>query len=79
MLVDHNGGKVHIRCPRWEVGDRLRVKDDTIGNPEVVVERIEGPTIYHGSDLSDAFMYYVFEPARNERYPCLGKGLERIR
>lgn len=76
---------ITILEPRWQPGDRARLvcpwlakQRPDVGFPEVVVERIDGPYTGSHKDRDDAYMYYVYEPHRDIRYPTIGKNLERI-
>jgi hypothetical protein len=68
---------VRVGCPWWQPGDRCRLRDRALGNPAVVVERVAGPYLYRGCDRADPWLYYVHEPARDERYPVAGRSLKR--
>ena len=65
-----------IMSPKYAIGDRLQLKDARIGNPDVIVERVDGPSLYYGCKPGDRWIYYVYEPARNERYPVCQGSLE---
>jgi hypothetical protein len=73
---------VRIAEPMWKVGDRCKLVRDSrtpaeiIGEPEVVVERIDGPYIGREFDKMDSYLYRVYEPTRGIRYPAKGKGLK---
>lgn len=71
------GRILDVPPPPFAVGDRAQVNDARVGYPEVIVERVEGPTYYHGSDRRDPWMFRVYEPARDVRYPASGSSLKR--
>lgn len=70
---------IQILGPRWSVGDRARNVGGCSGHgAEVVVEEIYGPYTHHTSDRQDAYIYRVYEAARDVRYSVKGKNIERI-